>query len=145
MERVGSGSNWLGQKKQPSSRKQYFGEGDLGWLGPLPVDHCDTDRYSTRDRNQTRSSMLSKGNTRQAFPSSPRQWDSDNTEVLGSSGQAGLLDSLANAGESSHNWGFGFKGRLLLPTSQAFCPSTGQLLASGVLCSWPGNTVKMGI
>lgn len=89
--------------------------------------------------------MLSKGNTPQAFPSSPQQWDSDNTEVLASSDQAGLLDSLANAGESSHTGGFGFKGRLLLPTSQAFCPWIGQLLASGVLCSWPENTVKMGV
>lgn len=86
-------------------------------------------------RNWPHSSMLSEGNTHQEFPWSPQQWDSHNTELWVSSSPAGLPDSSANAGGKLPGWGFGFKERLLLLTSQAFCLLTGQLLASGVLCS----------
>lgn len=106
MERVGSGSNWLG--------KDFFQKavlrGEFRMAGTSPRGSPLYRPVFNRDRNQTRSSMLSKGNTHQAFPSSPGQWDSDNTEVLASSDQAGLLDSLANAGESSQIGGLVLRG-----------------------------------
>lgn len=63
-----------------------------------------------------------KGNTQQAFPSRLQQWESDNTEVLASSSQAGLPDSLANAGESSQIGGVWFYGEVIAPDFSGFLP-----------------------
>lgn len=68
--------------------------------------------YSTEmDGDQPRSGCCRKAtHTHQAFPSSPQQGERDHTEVLASSDQAGLPESLANAGESSHIGGLVLRG-----------------------------------
>lgn len=53
---------------------------------------------------------VERQHTHQAFPSSPQQGERDHTEVLASSDQAGLQESLANAGVSSHIGGLVLRG-----------------------------------